>query len=155
MIRRPPRSTLFPYTTLFRSRGRHCDDEEELSRAETGRRTCAVRVRSETHLRRGRAVLVGDALHIESDIVREICCLVAPAREAYGNPGEPREGLVKLVCRERARFDRDVLEGEHVPMPSGREIRLVLRAHRPAEDAERRVQLQMGGEICHRVLADI
>src|ERR1039458_8820077 len=24
MIRRPPRSTLFPYTTLFRSRG-HCD----------------------------------------------------------------------------------------------------------------------------------
>src|SRR2546427_9398378 len=25
MIRRPPRSTLFPYTTLFRSR-RHCDN---------------------------------------------------------------------------------------------------------------------------------
>src|SRR5438876_5276902 len=24
MIRRPPRSTLFPYTTLFRSRGRRC-----------------------------------------------------------------------------------------------------------------------------------
>src|SRR3712207_7795280 len=31
MIRRPPRSTLFPYTTLFRSRGadpRPCRDEE-------------------------------------------------------------------------------------------------------------------------------
>src|SRR5258708_37545976 len=24
MIRRPPRSTLFPYTTLFRSSGKHC-----------------------------------------------------------------------------------------------------------------------------------
>src|SRR3712207_7858709 len=24
MLRRPPRSTLFPYTTLFRSRSRHC-----------------------------------------------------------------------------------------------------------------------------------
>src|SRR2546423_4467359 len=24
MIRRPPRSTLFPYTTLFRSRARYC-----------------------------------------------------------------------------------------------------------------------------------
>src|SRR2546430_7579149 len=24
MIRRPPRSTLFPYTTLFRSQGRYC-----------------------------------------------------------------------------------------------------------------------------------
>src|SRR2546430_3661958 len=31
MIRRPPRSTLFPYTTLFRSLGRHvvrCAEEE-------------------------------------------------------------------------------------------------------------------------------
>src|SRR2546430_11441457 len=26
MIRRPPRSTLFPYTTLFRSASRHHDD---------------------------------------------------------------------------------------------------------------------------------
>src|SRR5256885_11560665 len=26
MIRRPPRSTLFPYTTLFRSKGRDRDD---------------------------------------------------------------------------------------------------------------------------------
>src|SRR5690242_21105302 len=26
MIRRPPRSTLFPYTTLFRSSGRRADD---------------------------------------------------------------------------------------------------------------------------------
>src|SRR2546422_11431469 len=27
MIRRPPRSTLFPYTTLFRSGGQHEDDD--------------------------------------------------------------------------------------------------------------------------------
>src|SRR3989442_12054045 len=33
MIRRPPRSTLFPYTTLFRSRGaRFADDRNERSR---------------------------------------------------------------------------------------------------------------------------
>src|SRR2546421_2229915 len=34
MIRRPPRSTLFPYTTLFRSRRLHlqllCDGDQEL-----------------------------------------------------------------------------------------------------------------------------
>src|SRR3712207_7832304 len=31
MIRRPPRSTLFPYTTLFRSHpGRHADHEADL-----------------------------------------------------------------------------------------------------------------------------
>src|SRR2546423_10447596 len=29
MIRRPPRSTLFPYTTLFRSRVEACDREPE------------------------------------------------------------------------------------------------------------------------------
>src|SRR3712207_7353074 len=35
MIRRPPRSTLFPYTTLFRSRRRH--------RRDAGRRGAAIR----------------------------------------------------------------------------------------------------------------
>src|SRR5438034_4683554 len=30
MIRRPPRSTLFPYTTLFRSRGRLPDESSTL-----------------------------------------------------------------------------------------------------------------------------
>src|SRR2546430_6230218 len=32
MIRRPPRSTLFPYTTLFRSRDRQQQDEEVVGR---------------------------------------------------------------------------------------------------------------------------
>src|SRR3712207_6911838 len=32
MIRRPPRSTLFPYTTLFRSRGREQVDEGHVVR---------------------------------------------------------------------------------------------------------------------------
>src|SRR5256884_6035217 len=32
MIRRPPRSTLFPYTTLFRSKGRSRSDERRLQR---------------------------------------------------------------------------------------------------------------------------
>src|SRR5437899_9207098 len=32
MLRRPPRSTLFPYTTLFRSRGRDSESAGELGR---------------------------------------------------------------------------------------------------------------------------
>src|SRR5437763_11170935 len=32
MIRRPPSSTLFPYTTLFRSRGACCGDRRRTSR---------------------------------------------------------------------------------------------------------------------------
>src|SRR2546430_9352918 len=35
MIRRPPRSTLFPYTTLFRSPERIADRDHELPRAQT------------------------------------------------------------------------------------------------------------------------
>src|SRR5690554_7292711 len=33
MIRRPPRSTLFPYTTLFRSQMDHFHEEETLGKA--------------------------------------------------------------------------------------------------------------------------
>src|SRR3712207_9199379 len=33
MIRRPPRSTLFPYTTLFRSRGQGCRVWDDQGRA--------------------------------------------------------------------------------------------------------------------------
>src|SRR4051812_39810186 len=36
MIRRPPRSTLFPYTTLFRSRIRVIDHERQPERVSTG-----------------------------------------------------------------------------------------------------------------------
>src|SRR3712207_7527923 len=33
MIRRPPRSTLVPYTTLFRSKGEEREEEEAIGRA--------------------------------------------------------------------------------------------------------------------------
>src|SRR3972149_4103493 len=47
MIRRPPRSTLFPYTTLFRScpHGRPTDRQE----SRRGRRESGKRLRSEEH----------------------------------------------------------------------------------------------------------
>src|SRR5205085_5420218 len=41
MIRRPPRSTLFPYTTLFRSRGR---DRQQHRAADSYRAGCPVSV---------------------------------------------------------------------------------------------------------------
>src|SRR3712207_7327531 len=53
MIRRPPRSTLFPYTTLFRSRGRtggDADEEDEVA---------AVRGRAGSGPGRGRLAAAG------------------------------------------------------------------------------------------------
>src|SRR5215208_7299736 len=44
MIRRPPRSTLFPYTTLFRSR-----QGAETNRTPPGRAHCQLLLRSEEH----------------------------------------------------------------------------------------------------------
>src|SRR5579885_3882663 len=65
MIRRPPRSTLFPYTTLFRSRGARVEGEEEVVNevrrpAELARH--GLRLRRHRHLREEeRAVLVAVA----------------------------------------------------------------------------------------------
>src|SRR5437879_9131788 len=49
MIRPPPRSTLFPYTTLFRSRQRFSRDAEFRSGGRTGGLARRLRVRSEEH----------------------------------------------------------------------------------------------------------
>src|SRR2546430_4387575 len=53
MIRRPPRSTLFPYTTLFRSLGDPQEDapaREEIGPERPGARGRAVRDRKSTRL---------------------------------------------------------------------------------------------------------
>src|SRR2546428_8386806 len=50
MIRRPPRSTLFPYTTLFRSRAEH---HQLGHRRERGRRDAAVHAQQLVHTAEG------------------------------------------------------------------------------------------------------
>src|SRR3712207_8217388 len=58
MIRRPPRSTLFPYTTLFRSRHDQADGEEDRGDGDgPGRRRCQHRPDDRTE----REVVAGDA----------------------------------------------------------------------------------------------
>src|SRR5438105_6667357 len=47
MIRRPPRSTLFPYTTLFRTRRGRCRTTR--ARRAVHARSCALSSRSEEH----------------------------------------------------------------------------------------------------------
>src|SRR5258705_5658690 len=60
MIRRPPRSTLFPYTTLFRSIGTSCERlylpasnegnrHDDTTARRRSRRPCCLVVRSEEH----------------------------------------------------------------------------------------------------------
>src|SRR5438034_1902989 len=58
MIRRPPRSTLFPYTTLFRShrRGAPCDPGQQLVHVEHGG-TLADQDRKSTRLNSSHTVI--------------------------------------------------------------------------------------------------
>src|SRR6266566_814550 len=135
-------------------RDRQHDEQEDLRRADSGRRTRAVRVRPEAHLGRGRAVLVRRALNVESDVVREVRGLVA-AGEAARKPWETPEGLIEFVRGERARLDADVLAGEDVAMPRRRDVRHVLRRHRLEERGEGGVQLHVRGEGRRGVLAHI
>src|SRR3712207_7506655 len=52
MIRRPPRSTLFPYTTLFRSTKRYSGSQTEAARCEAQRTRAVVPVPGQSALQR-------------------------------------------------------------------------------------------------------
>src|SRR2546430_16090250 len=85
MIRRPPRSTLFPYTTLFRSREvvRHVQGVDGVDHCEVARPNPLFPER---------------AIHVEG---------VAP--EPRGTPEAPLEGLLPAPEKRRHKF------GEPVP----------------------------------------
>src|SRR2546430_11759199 len=73
MIRRPPRSTLFPYTTLFRSPlrgypGRGCSDVADLEGIYAGSARCAP-ARLHRRRRRGRSEEHTSELQSQSNLV--------------------------------------------------------------------------------------
>src|SRR6478672_12655233 len=86
MIRRPPRSTLFPYTTLFRSLRRHseivCDQHD---------RTCELATqRSEEHT---------SELQSRSDLV---CRLLLEKKKTQHKPHKTRKKKNKTKTKYRA-----------------------------------------------------
>src|SRR2546430_6315297 len=78
MIRRPPRSTLFPYTTLFRSRVR--------SRLETAR----ARHQRSCHRRSKRSEEHTSELQSQSNLV---CRLLLEKKKRNANPRSPLSSL--------------------------------------------------------------
>src|SRR3712207_8843370 len=80
MIRRPPRSTLFPYTTLFRSEARVSEAGRELERPD--------------------AVLVDDGVEVE---IADVPVLAQPRGEAAERRSEEHTSELQsrqyLVCR--------------------------------------------------------
>src|SRR3712207_7661964 len=78
MIRRPPRSTLFPYTTLFRSQ------------IQTHARVTQILVRD------GRAIAVRTAQDEEFRVARTVIASVNPRSEEHTSELQSRQ---YLVCR--------------------------------------------------------
>src|SRR2546427_1637687 len=88
MIRRPPRSTLFPYTTLFRSHLSSTELTHELSTALRGSiRLSEMRSRSEEHTSelQSQSNLVCRLLLEKKKIksIKLLCCLVTSYSRSY------------------------------------------------------------------------
>src|SRR3989449_10697844 len=96
MIRRPPRSTLFPYTTLFRSR---VDVHVDLAAHAEAVRQIDPRLDRETHARYERArVFRFEVVDVRPGAVQLAIDRMARAmHEVVGEPGE----IGRASCRER------------------------------------------------------
>src|SRR5258705_9675722 len=88
MIRRPPRSTLFPYTTLFRSNLDQAADRLGIDRAEIRRRNL---------VRFGEEILPGNR-GIDADLLADLDMVVASLERSEEHTSE-LQSLRHLVCR--------------------------------------------------------
>src|SRR3712207_7926977 len=89
MIRRPPRSTLFPYTTLFRSALEHAPEQVELADEAARHRQPAQREHEDGHHQRHAGRLLAEP--------RQVVHLVADDRsEEHTSELQSRQ---YLVCR--------------------------------------------------------
>src|SRR2546427_4146754 len=95
MIRRPPRSTLFPYTTLFRS----CAPVPRVARASAPRRTTE----------RGKRTLFGNAT---TSYVRE----AAPRSEEHTSELQSQSNLVCRLLLEKKKKNQQSVH--HKPPPN-------------------------------------
>src|SRR2546426_362703 len=91
MIRRPPRSTLFPYTTLFRSEGRDVSERHE-----------RFQDRHASRVRAGRAAFDRKAHH---DVVEHVDVVVT---DLLDGPGQAGHGLLALAIRHAGELDREL-----------------------------------------------
>src|SRR5438552_16420791 len=94
LIRRPPRSTLFPYTTLFRSQGGLCAGEHQ------GEAGCQIRPRNRADLRldilwQGRIAMIEEGFRPEFHFPRW-------GRKA---PGIPSSVEIGVLCMMGTQWD--------------------------------------------------
>src|SRR3989449_4599424 len=98
MIRRPPRSTLFPYTTLFRSRSRKVSDQNSKGVEYLMKKNKVTVVKGAGVLQPGRKVKVGNDTYEAKKAV-----LIATGSRVKGLRSEEHtselQSRLHLVCR--------------------------------------------------------
>src|SRR3712207_9446077 len=98
MIRRPPRSTLFPYTTLFRSEARRILDEaRKQGEAQRERTKQEAREEGERIIQRAREEIGRERDAALREVRREVADMVIVASERVIG----REQIGRASCRER------------------------------------------------------
>src|SRR2546426_12152032 len=112
MIRRPPRSTLFPYTTLFRSR---LDDAEHHREARVQARHTAEARRTEVERRLGDAKLEVGRLESDLALAAERLGNAAQRRQTAAGERSPAEQRAARALREH-----DAAAGERAAAPRDR-----------------------------------
>src|SRR3989454_2081501 len=168
MIRRPPRSTLFPYTTLFRSRVVQVAEDDRLGRAGLGTGGADVAVVRRPVLEPGLVLRRADALHTEGALLHHTLlahrhvgveqqlerlgpALPLPARLRVVEPVEVAD-FVRTVVGAVARADaavvdlpvepvRRVVGGVHRADRLARRVAALLAQHRCDDGADRHAAL--------------
>src|SRR3712207_8111994 len=102
MIRRPPRSTLFPYTTLFRSGRARCargGPARTPARAASGRRAPCRRPAAAPRAPRRRARSRSEEHTSELQSRQYLVCRLLLEKKVTANLPREAEGGVLVVCR--------------------------------------------------------
>src|SRR2546430_14094872 len=101
MIRRPPRSTLFPYTTLFRSPVRHVTGHADVSAQEPGVLERDSQAKTAAHAGPGRVGLVKAFEHVRQVLRRDARTRVGHVDTAVRSEEHTSElqSQSNLVCR--------------------------------------------------------
>src|SRR2546430_4374584 len=102
MIRRPPRSTLFPYTTLFRSHGRETPGADRNRRVPFPVSLQMVGLRADIGYFEHRVI---HHLLLQSEVIAVFGCLLDRASRKTSELGGRRRarGQVRIVGGDRAR----------------------------------------------------
>src|SRR5439155_18291079 len=101
MIRRPPRSTLFPYTTLFRSMSASGTRSGACSQRRANR-ACAIRSRSEEHTSelQSRGHLVCRLLleKKKKSVVQMNYMVISGGRDEVNRHNEFQQNMTSVTC---------------------------------------------------------